>query len=337
LSGSAKWISAPTNNAPGTFDDPMSGKAQPPPPTPATNHEWLNGTIQGSNDPANPLLLAPGNHYAVNGSGQATGGRLQINGYVRFDDGGTGFGGHVFYGGVDGTNNTTAYFDPGRYVFAGAQATSNGAGALLKVTQGFNLLDNTAGTGANTDAGELFIMTDPTYPGLQVPTKVATYQAGATGDNRLQFGTAEFQTGSGGQSNGTTINLHGLNPDANQVQSANMETYAPVLFWQDRRNSFVNHNGDGTVNTGCGGLDSPCTNTLSKTNSPSLTIQASPNIHLYGVIYQPRGAWTTLVGGGGYTGPLQLITGALDVQGNANINLTAPTNPLTIRLVSLIE
>jgi hypothetical protein len=220
-------------------------------------------------------------------------------------------------------------------VFAGAKANSNSAGKLLDVSQGFNMIDNTTGSGANTDAGELFVMTDPTYPGLQVPSKVATYQSTASGDNRLQFGTASFQTGN---SNGNTqINLHGLNPDASQVTSANLDTYAPTLFWQDRRNGYVNHNSDGTVNTSCGSLDAPCTNTLNKADSAGLIIQASPDIHLYGVIYQPRGAWTTLVGGGGYTGPLQLITGALQVQGNANINLTAPTNPLTVRLVNLIE
>src|SRR5205823_1879443 len=92
--------------------------------------------------------------------------------------------------------------------------------------------------------------------------------------------------------------------------------------------------------TSCGSgytLDNPCTNTLTNNSSPELNIQASPNIHLYGVIYQPRGAWTTLVGGGGYAGPLQLISGALSVQGNANVDLLGLSSPLTNTVASLIE
>jgi hypothetical protein len=84
-------------------------------------------------------------------------------------------------------------------------------------------------------------------------------------------------------------------------------------------------------------LDNPCTRSLSNNSSPELDIQASPNINLYGIIYQPRGAWTTLIGGGGYASPLQLITGAVNVQGNANIDLLSLSRSLTRTVAALIE
>ena len=84
-------------------------------------------------------------------------------------------------------------------------------------------------------------------------------------------------------------------------------------------------------------MDNPCSNTLSNNSSPELDVQASPNIHLYGYLYQPRGAWTTLQGGGGYSGALKIITGALNVQGNANVNMGGVATPLTKLVVALIE
>lgn len=316
----ANWNTLPTNGA-DPAADPMAGKAQPTAPSGLADIPVLNGTISSSatipntNQPLCPGgVCSPGNYYAVNSSGAATGGQLTVSGTIRFAacsgcSAGTSFGQYVFFGGLTGVNGSNAQFDPGQYMFAGAIAGNNGPGSLLNTTTGFSLTDATSGTGQNSDAGELFVFTDATYQGLQVPLALASIQSS------LKFGTANFSSGTA-NGNPTTINLHGLNA-ANSNVPSNLQTLAPTLVWQDQRNVY------GAQNEPAG--------------SPELDLQASPNVHLYGVIYQPRGAWTTLTGGGGYTGALQLISGALNVQGNAHIELTAPLNPLTITKVALIE
>jgi Flp pilus assembly protein TadG len=343
LGGSSQWISTPTNGGSGSFDDPtaVAQLPQPPPPTGLGNYEYELGEILGTDDPDNPLVLPPGNYYAITtdkktGVTTATGGPLLINGHVEFSAGA--FSDYVFYGGIQamGGGSHSVTFGPGRHVFAGATPTNSGPGSLLLGSNNFNIKDKTMGFGAPGDLGELFIMTDPTYPGLQVPQRVADYQATATDSTRLQFGNADFKTGN---SSSNLINLHGLNKGQQASLPGELQPYAPFLYWQDRRNSFVSHDQYGNPDISCAGatLDNPCTNTLSQPDSPGLLIQASPQVHLYGTIYQPRGAWTVLQGGGGYNGPLQLITGALLVQGNSNVNLTAPVQPFTIRMVALIE
>src|SRR5258708_10131841 len=49
----------------------------------------------------------------------------------------------------------------------------------------------------NTDAGEIFVMTNASYPGLQVPTAVTAIQS------RLDYAPVNITSGN----NGTTINL----------------------------------------------------------------------------------------------------------------------------------
>jgi hypothetical protein len=65
--------------------------------------------------------------------------------------------------------------------------------------------------------------------------------------------------------------------------------------------------------------------------------KASPNLHIYGTAYQPRGAFTSMVGGGGYDSPLQLIAGSLHVHGNSNVRLRPINNPMLAKVVALIE
>jgi hypothetical protein len=86
-------------------------------------------------------------------------------------------------------------------------------------------------------------------------------------------------------------------------------------------------------------LDTPCPQSpgLADIRSPELALQASPALNLYGTVYQPRGAWTTMIGGGGYSGPIQLITGALQVKANSNVNMVVPEDTITITIASLIE
>jgi len=81
-----------------------------------------------------------------------------------------------------------------------------------------------------------------------------------------------------------------------------------------------------------------CPNTdLLDDRSVEMFFQASPSLHIYGTAYQPRGAFTAMKGGGGYSSPLQLIAGALHVHGNSNVRLRELYNPLLVKVVSLVE
>jgi hypothetical protein len=97
--------------------------------------------------------------------------------------------------------------------------------------------------------------------------------------------------------------------------------FTPTLFWQDQANSQIKYNADGSIDTSCGGLDSPCSNTkLANVNSTSWTIDARPNIGIWGTVYQPRGAGITFQGHGAFSAPFQLITGYVSLQGGPSIN-----------------
>jgi len=347
VQGSSQWTQTPSNGAP-ALNDPMSGKGQPPIPSIGLSVPVPGGTIDDTICPGG--LCLPGKYYAVPAGCQlncaATGDPLTVNGNVHFlacsgCAADSNFGGYIFFGGLtarSGGANVT--FDPGVYVFAGAKPSNNSPGALLDTSTNMNLTDYTTSTSANTaDAGEVFVFTGADsggtfrYPGLssQVPSAVS-----ANG-SLFQMGTVNLQSGN----NSTTINLHGLNPNHALIRNTPLETFAPTLFWQDQNNTSVKYDSNGRVDfSSCGSgytLNNPCTNSLANNASPELDIQASPNIHLYGVLYQPRGAWTTLVGGGGYSGPLQLITGAVNVQGNANISLLGLSSPITATVAALIE
>jgi hypothetical protein len=66
-------------------------------------------------------------------------------------------------------------------------------------------------------------------------------------------------------------------------------------------------------------------------------LQATPKTHLSGAIYQPRGAWLTLQGGGTITAPLQVVTGAVDVQGGPDLMLLGVPVPLKRKVAALVE
>ncbi|HZT33588.1 MAG TPA: pilus assembly protein TadG-related protein [Bryobacteraceae bacterium] len=336
LSGSSQWVQTPQNNdTANLFEDPMRGKGQPAPPTGLSDVQVPGGHINGSSDPGNPLVLAPGNYYATamdkQGRIYATGASISISGYVRFGSGGSGFGSYVVYGGVSLTQSgTTVTFDPGMYVLAGVQPQSGKPGQTFSVSSNASIQDGTAGYGQNTDAGEIFIFTDTNYQGqgqsLQVPALV---QAIAS---NLQQGTTGFQTGSSGAS----VNLHGLNAAASSLP-ASLKPFAPVALWQDQANSVVKYDANGNIDTSCGNSDG-CPNTsLVNNQSPQLVLQGSPSFHVYGTVYQPRGAWTTIQGGGDYQVPVQLIAGAMRVQGNSNFSMVQPVTPVQRRMVALVE
>ena len=63
-------------------------------------------------------------------------------------------------------------------------------------------------------------------------------------------------------------------------------------------------------------------------------------VNLYGTIYQPRAAWLTVLGllpGDTIAGPLQIITGALQMAVFTKLDVTPVPTPLTRLTVSLIE
>lgn len=310
------WQSTPTNGATDGFGDPLANLSQPPVPSASSQATGIavptgSGGHFGvlSSSVCNPC--GSGSYYAVDSNGVPNGLPIQVSGSVTFNGGS--FGQFVFYGGMTGANSSTATFGPGEYVFAGAQASGSGnnvtPGSVLATGTGFSLKDNTTTTNtAAVDAGELFLFTDANYAGLTPPANMSSAVRSS-----LVYGTVNFQSGN---TNSNTINLHGLNVN-NLPAGSNLTDYAPELVWQDRGNVY-------------GKTGEP-------TGAPELDISASPNVHLTGVIYQPEGAWTTLNGGGGYDGPLQIISGALNMQGSAKIDLTAPVEPLTITKVALIE
>lgn len=337
LSGSSQWVETPTNNSTAIdFLDPMRGKGQPKPPTGLPDRPVIGGGIMGSTDPAEPAVLAPGNYYAAEldrfGQMRATGAPLTFSGNLTFGDGGTGFANYVFFGGVDVKgSSTTLTFHPGMYVMAGVQPKNNGTpNPVFSISSNATLRDLTQGFGRNTDAGEIFIFTDTNYTGqgqsLQIPAHVRpiahTLEQGTTG---FQFGNAVAGS----------ITLHGLNQTAGALPEE-LKTFAPVVMWQDQANSVLKYTPDGRIDTSCG--TDPCPNTALANNlSPELKLQGSPAVHFYGTLYQPRGAWTTIQGGGDYLVPLQIIAGAFKVQGNAALSMAQLPTPIMRRSVALVE
>ncbi len=340
LSGGASWVTQPENGKPDTryFTDPVRGKGQPPPPRGLADHPVLGGTLSGSDDPNNPLVVQPGNYYAmaINAQGQpyATGDPIRLQGNLEFGDGGTGFGRYAFFGGVTNQSaGTTIIFSPGSYFFVGAKPQANKPSRLFDISVNMTLKDKTTGYDTPVDAGEIFVFTDPNYHGgpdgsatLEIPPLVQTIAS------ELRQGMSGFQSGN---SSSVFINLHGLNREHEALPSE-MKLYAPVVLWQDQANSIIKYTGRGYIDTSCGQLECPNT-ALWSSASTELVFQASPNLHFWGVSYQPRGSWTSMLGGGGYDAPLQLITGALKVHANSNVHLRPLNLPLVRTVIALIE
>lgn len=363
------WNAQPVNGKSdgGDFWDPTRGKPQPPLTTSALTPCPIDGgVIDGTNG---PVVLGPGYYYATSRVGQqvdASGAQITIRGDVTFGTGGSCSNGtsgpstfgqdYMFFGGIrvtqQGQGVTSLTFQPARYVFAGVQLSNpnqNLAGTLFDVSCGGNC--TVTGTGQN-GLGAMFIYTDGTgYPGMS--THLTTIGAsGAQGGSSLQNtvaatlkqGIAGIQTGGNA---GVSITLDGLNR-ANGTIPDELKPYNSVIMWQDRRNSTVKYeaNGaNGNIAASCGGnTATDCAKIAGElsadgvaTDSPKLVLQGSPNVAIRGSIYQPRGAWTSLNGGGNLNSALQLVTGAVQVQGNANLILTPAPNTIPQTLVALVE
>ena len=152
--------------------------------------------------------------------------------------------------------------------------------------------------------------------------------------NSLAQGNLVIKSGNSAQ---WGIDLHGLNPDSSSVPPE-LKTFAPTLLWQDQANSTIKYNSDGSIDTSCGSLDSPCTNAgLKNSNSTWWSIDARPNVQLWGTLYQPRGAGVAFVGHGTLSAPVQLITGYVSLQGGPTINFAKMPAGLRHRIAALIE
>lgn len=340
LSGTSSWVNTPTNgNIDGpSFQDPMIGKGQPPIYTAGLQgniYPILNGAITDWNSStSNPHMLYPGVYYPCNPCGSSpkvTGNPITIQGNAfKFSNNGAGFGTYIFYGGFATAGVANITFAPGEYVAAGAGTASSNT-AAFNLTASTTLKDNTATTGVPaSDAGELFILTNLNYPGLSSVTPSV-----------VTASPSLFPYGSMQTSGSNVVNIHGLNASSSSLP-ASLQPFAPFVFWQDQGNSHVSYTASGGINTSCSGsatINNPCANpnVSASSGTPQMNLAASSNIYIYGAMYQPRGAWAVITGASTNTNPLQIITGAIDVQGSGSMLLVSPVNPVTSLGAGLVE
>ncbi|MEZ5392102.1 MAG: hypothetical protein R2724_04325 [Bryobacterales bacterium] len=225
-------------------------------------------------------------------------------------------------------------FSAGRYIFAGAQPVDGGPGVGLTVGVSATIKDGTprvAGKiGAPSDAGEIFIFTDADYPGLTLPVALA--------ESGLSFPQVQAGLTAGV---GAEVTLHGLNKDSSALP-VELADYTPVLIWQDRANTTLKYDANGFLDRTCGGI---CENILSVPGSQEMILLATQRggvagPQLWGTVYGPRGAWLTVVGvlpGDAIAGPLQIITGALQMTLNARLELEQLPSPASRLAVGLIR
>ena len=338
------WPNPATGKGDGPFfSDPMRDLGQPP-VTGATLNAYpvqSNGT-DWSSCPGYPTC-GPGVYFAASG-GKATGAPLMISSNVSFAASGGSFGDYVFFGGLN-ISGSTVNMGPGRYVMAGVLNPTNSGPYDLSVSNGASV---SGGTGLN--AGQLVILTDSNYPGVSVFVQAVDTAIGGSANrlwSGLSFGQANLGTGSG--SGG--IQLYGLNtnytlPSDTNAQNFKLQDFGPTVIWQDQRFSNVKYTSSGNVDSSCGSIESPCTNSM--TVDPKLTIGPTQILNLHGVLYQPRGAWMQVLGSTRLMGPLQMISGAFDIGASSLVYLLDPGTdfasgtlpapaPLKMRVVALIE
>jgi hypothetical protein len=318
------------------YYDPFHGMGQPPLSSSAIPNQVAvpNGVLDPSTVPQCASgVCPPGVYYATttsNGVASASGGPLTISGNVSFASSGSSFGDYVFYGGLNIASTSTVSFGPGRYVLAGVAdpATTDN----LYIAYGANVTGGTP-----SDAGRMFILTDPNYPGLQQIAPAPGSLASS-----LSFGQSVIN----GDSAANT--LYGLNSSSTQSlptdtneQSSMLSDFAPVVMWQDQRFSYVSYTASGNIDTTCGSLEKPCTQTPQ--TPPQLTFGDGTNpslSSLQGVVYQPRGGWMRILPNATVQGAVTLISGTLDVGPGAKALPTPPSrgqNRLRTHRVAIVE
>lgn len=348
------------------FQDPMKGKGQPPPPSSAQapapttpcSGTLCGGPVAGDviDGTSSCVNVGPGTYYgaSVNKSGKITGpsgNPITIKGCVNFvnSSGGTsGFSNYVFFGGVNANNpGSVITMAPGRYVMAGTNQSGSGGNPIYSQSNGVTVQDETpmvAGNMvANSDAGEIMIFTDQNYPGLYIPSALSSLVSA----NKFEYGGVEVQMGT---TSASQFNLHGLNVNSPDLPSE-LAGFAPTVLWQDQQNSPVKYDNSGNIvdDVSCGGggtLATPCINgnpevttTASGSGVPTTLwqLQAAPGLHLYGVIYQPRGSTLDMQGTGGVTTPMVIITGTLRMGGSPTVLQPLTNSPLLVRMAALVE
>jgi hypothetical protein len=349
LQGSSTWTAPPANRPDSAmFRDPFEGRGQPPInpmvnpiPVPQNNsgRAFLSSTVCPGN------VCAPGIYYAADANGNATGGVIEIpsGSDLRFSGsspGYTNFGDWIMFGGMN-IGQATARFGPGRYVLAGVNASGGGSGPppVFDNDNRAALLNyNTTGT----DPGRIFILTAPgTNSGYTTDLNTAISRINSqTGANvsalqSLVFSSASIQAGNNAASQ---VNLTGLNPASVNLPGS-LQNFAPVVLWQDQQNSTVEYTASGRIDTSCGlaTFNNPCVGSQASSPSPELRIWSTPNTTYDGAIYQPRGAWTIFNASGTYTTSIQVVSGAMKVQGTPNLTLLSPSVPITSFTPALIE
>jgi len=244
---------------------------------------------------------------------------------------------------------------PGRYIVAGVQNGGSSGVHLMNMDNAVTVTDQTPQVGgntvANTDAGEVMVFTDANYTGgnaqdgfrsLYIPSAISNALK-----STLVYGDVNIQMGNTAQS---LMNLHGLNANATTGAGlpSELTPYAPAVFWQDQGNSKVLYDQNGNIvdSSSCGGggtLDTPCTNTsteVTNTGKDATTLfnfQASPGLHMYGLVYQPRGASMNFQGSGGISTPMAIITGDLKMGGSPTVLQPLTTNQLIVKMAALVE
>jgi len=334
---------------PSLFEDPTKGKTQPPvvAPSGVKTCALLNGNITQAG--SNPVVLGPFNYYAYkldgNGNKIPTGDPITVNGNdIQFASNGTcptggsitgvtqsgSFPAYMFWGGVNVAAGSTVTFGPGQYVMVGSVHDSGGNSTSVFDWSGNNTVLKSSGSGPDY-AGQMFIFTDPTYSGLAPQdTDGQLSAAGAS----LHFGSVSDKSG-----NTQTFSLNGYNPRASTAPTDVLSPdYNGFLFWQDRNNSTVKYNADGSFNCAAPYNGTDCAKTLSPSDSEVMELNSHANMAgTTGILYQPRGSLFNWHGGSNASGAFQVITGAIKAGGGGNLTLTSPSIPLVRTINALIE
>jgi len=277
--------------------------------------------------------MPPGSYYATDlATGAPTGNPIRVTGCVTFSAGSnTTWGDYVFFGGLQfPSTHTTATFGPGRYFVAGAKGTD----PVFQMVTGVTLKDMTPldGNGNSLppiNQGEVFVFTNTDYPGLYVPSALAS--SGIAG--QLDFGWVDIQTGNNSDSG---MNLHGLNRDFSAGLPDGLREFTPTLFWWDQNNSNVAYDSQGNPVYNNNNPADPVLNT-DPNRDPFMRLLAGTNTDLYGLLYMPRGTYLDFQGNPGMESPLRIITGSLNMGGDSSL-IMSPTAPFAyVTQIALIE
>jgi hypothetical protein len=329
----------PSDNDPynSPFVDPFYGDGQPPLPDASVLGSLPliavpGGTLTTTICPNG--VCGPGIYYATDvpcrgcapaPSGQPIGiwqGNFRFQWTGNFDT-----STFVFFGGLR-IGQARVDFGPGRYVLAGVNPAY---GNLVFETTNQSFVTGGSTSPNSRDAGRIFILTDERYAGDQL----LPARSRIPGLPDLAFGTTKVIAGNNASS---SITLQGLNRLDQSLPTA-MHPYSPVLFWQDQRNSNYRYDDQGRYFCAAN-INAACPQDLSDGRgnpNPEFWMQATQFLSIWGAIYQPRGAWMTLVGGNLQTGPIQVVTGAVWLQGGSDLALTGLETPIVNFVASLVE